>query len=219
MFWHYCKLCRIPCAYLICNTCLNEIEQLPDNKCKTRLKPIQKISNTCRSCAVETIYYDQIYSQFSYANPLRLMLHKFKYKHQTQYGWFLSYLLNFTLSEINTTPDLIIAMPLHKLRMKERGFNQALRLLDFYRARNNLTNISDFAITRIKNTEHQTLSSQQLRKQNLSEAFRLNQNVAGLNILIIDDVVTTGSTVNELARTLKQNGAMRVDVCCLMRAI
>ena len=219
MFWHYCKLCRIPSAYLICNTCLNEIKQLPLSKCNICFKPKQNANDSCIGCNSHPIYFDQIYSQFDYANPLRLILHEFKYKPKSQYAWFLSYLLNLNLAEISVKPDLIIPMPLHKSRYKERGFNQAERLLDFYRTRSGCATISNSSIIRVKNTEHQTLSNYLLRKQNLADAFQLNKSVTGLNILIIDDVVTTGSTVNELAHLLKQNGALRVDVCCLMRAI
>ena len=99
--------------------------------------------------------------------------------------------------------------------MKLRGFNQISLMLDYpYEApiRNNI-------VVRVKNSPSQALSDIEGRQTNIIDAFSVKGNVAGLKILIVDDVVTTTSTVNEVARVLKEAGAAKVDVCALMRAV
>ncbi len=217
MIWHYCKLCCVPSVYFICNTCLNKLAQLPDLACRICLKPLSNDKSLCPNCSFQAIYFNKIYCQFIYTEPLSKMLTEFKYHKQKKNAWLLSYLLYLKLSTIDT-PDIIVPIPLHKQRYKERGFNQVDKLLDFYRSQTNTNTINTKLITRTKNTNPQTLMNYTERKNNIVNAFKLHDYVENKTILLIDDVVTTTSTINEVAKLLKQNGAKRVDVCCLMRA-
>jgi len=124
-----------------------------------------------------------------------------------------------TLLQDIDTPDIILPVPLHIKRLRQRGFNQALVLArrlffdDRKKLRFNL-------LSRQADTASQTGLSGIERRKNLKNAFRVESpsKIAGRQILIIDDVFTTGSTVNECAKALKAAGAKRVDVLTICRA-
>ncbi|HMT03436.1 MAG TPA: phosphoribosyltransferase family protein [Burkholderiales bacterium] len=125
----------------------------------------------------------------------------------------------FYNSTINApTPDIIIPMPLHKSKLKSRGFNQAEKLLFFHRVFANKNIINTRIATRIKETESHSLLTKHHRQNNIIYAFKILKNIKNLHIVIVDDIVTTGSTCNELAKALKLKGAKQVDIWCLMRA-
>ncbi|MEW6521841.1 MAG: ComF family protein [Thermodesulfobacteriota bacterium] len=116
------------------------------------------------------------------------------------------------------TPDCIIPVPLHSRRLRQRGFNQSLLLaLAFYPAEKKM--IRKTALKRRRDTIPQTGLDGASRRRNLRDAFQVPspREVCGKNIVLVDDVFTTGTTVNECARTLRQAGAARVDVLTLAR--
>ncbi len=212
--WHYCKLCGIPNTNLICNNCYNEFDKLPDVKCKRCLKPLQHENQQCINCYTKIIYFDNIYCRYSNTVPLKNVLYALKYKKQKYYADTLGSLLAENLQNVSEY-DLIIPVPLHKNKMKLRGFNQISLMLNYpyqLAIRNNI-------VIRIKDTQSQALSNIVNRESNIINAFLVKANVVGLKILVVDDVVTTTSTVNEIARVLKDAGAIKVDICALMRAI
>jgi len=119
-----------------------------------------------------------------------------------------------------TTPDMILPVPLHKKRLRQRKFNQAGLL-----ASNCFPELQRIIRTdvlfRSRQTQPQTGLSGKERRKNLSKAFSLKKTpeVKGKNILLIDDVFTTGSTVNECAKVLRKAGAKQIEVFTLARAI
>ncbi|MBU0483759.1 MAG: hypothetical protein KKB30_04510 [Proteobacteria bacterium] len=115
-------------------------------------------------------------------------------------------------------PDLIIPVPLHKKRLQERGFNQAL-ILARYLFPQQRKIIQQNLLERHQWTPPQTSLNGQARRNNLKNSFRVinNNQIPGKKILLIDDVFTTGTTVNECAKVLKQTGALEVQVLTLAR--
>ena len=214
--WHYCNLCGIPDTNLICNNCLNQLDKLPINRCNKCQKPINKHNTQCFNCKSESIYYDRLYCKFSYLAPLSKVLHDFKYNNQKKYNKLLGYLLYQNINLANEY-DIIIPVPLNKSKYQQRRFNQSEKLLDYFTKQHQLPPVSAAIVVRTKDTQAQALMTLDKRKHNVAMAFSLKQDVTGLNILIVDDVVTSGSTINELAKLLKQNGAKKIDACCLMR--
>ena len=235
--WHYCNICRIPSSQLICTICLNELEILPKNSCNKCLKPtVINNNNVCSECKNNHYYFDDFYCNLIYAKPIKKLLHLFKYQKKRYLAYFLGYLLYHSIYNAlepkkdynrhlttNNYYDVIIPMPLHKSRQKERGFNQVEHLLYYYRFKTrhgyNMPPIDNKIIKRIKNTKAQATANHIERKHNLDDAFILLKSVSKLRILLIDDVVTTGSSMNEVAKILKQNGAEIVDICALTRTL
>src|SRR5262249_26862055 len=114
-------------------------------------------------------------------------------------------------------PQLIVPIPLHCARLRERGFNQALEIAKPIARSFNLP--IDKTPQRTKYTQAQSGLSAQARKQNVDYAFSFSRMYTGLSIAVIDDVVTTGHTVREFCKTLKQNGAEHITIwCCARRA-
>lgn len=171
---------------------------------------------SCYHCQEYPAYYDKLFCNFKYAAPLNKILHGFKYRCNKKYASVLGILLYKNLPPLDDY-DLIIPVPLHGDKLKIRGFNQADKLLDYTRQKFKKLPINNQIVIRCKNTDSQTQISHGQRKQNLINAFRLINGVDDAKILLIDDVITTGATVNNLAKLLKQHNAKTVDVCCLMR--
>lgn len=117
--------------------------------------------------------------------------------------------------QLKLRPDIIIAMPLHPQRIAERGFNQSLELAKML---SQTLHIPIHAgCKRILHTPPQAGLNQQQRIRNMRGAFSCQHSLQGLNIAIVDDVMTTGASLNELARQLKQHGAAHVQCWLVAR--
>jgi len=114
-------------------------------------------------------------------------------------------------------PDVIIPMPLHNRRLKQRGFNQSQLLIEPI-AKALQIPLDLKSCRRILDTQHQTGKSARHRQRNIKHAFKFINRKNYKHVVIFDDVVTTGSSVSELSRELKQAGVIRVDVWSLARA-
>ena len=146
------------------------------------------------------------------------MLHQLKYKHDTSNVWALGYLLSETLTKIKPDTHMLLPMPLYVKRQKQRGFNQALELLRYYQTMLGHMPIRTNLVRKIVDTPHQT-SLNLANRKNLQNVFRVEKNVTGKNIIIIDDVITTGASANTLATALRLAGANRIELCVLLRTV
>ncbi len=115
-------------------------------------------------------------------------------------------------------PDLIVPVPLHPLRLRQRGFNPA-GLLAVALGRDREVPVDPAALTRIRNTPSQTQLARSQRAENVSGAFRARNRALPTRIWLVDDVVTTGSTLREAARTLRRAGAHRIVGVCAARTL
>jgi len=149
-------------------------------------------------------------------------IHRFKYTKQTSLSRPLSALAKETFCQFwgPQAVDLLIPVPLHIKRLRERGFNQAYLLIGRW-AKLEKIPCDPFALLRTRWTEPQTSLSRKERKKNMKHAFALrhSEKIGGQKILLVDDVYTTGSTANECARVLMEAGAEFVDVLTLARAV
>ena len=210
------------------------------NFCPTCSEDLPLITKPCRYCSVETIQsvsqsicgpctikkpvYNRCIATMSYASPADELISQFKFNANFAAGLALGEVLAQRFKrhcECYGYPDAIVPVPLHQARLQERGFNQALELA---KQMSQLTGtpVLNKALTRIKNTVPQTeIKRAGLRKSNLKKAFAcidLPRTGKIKHIALVDDVVTTGATLNEAARALFISGAERVDCFCIARA-
>ena len=155
-------------------------------------------------------------------HPLRQVVQKFKYGRKVSLGKSLGRLMargcQEFLSEVRA--DLIVPVPLHLKRLRWRGFNQSLLLARQVSRVYNIP-LDPFALQRNRETPPQTQLNEEERRKNMRDAFSLisDRSVTGKSVLLVDDVYTSGATVNECSRTLKKNGAKQVYVLTLARAV
>jgi len=181
-------------------------------------------SSTCGQCTKTSPVYDYCWSPFVYSQPLEWMIQQLKFNQKLNFAPLLSNLMAEKICENvsqhlfeNNKPDVIIPMPLHNRRLKQRGFNQSHLLIK------PIAKILELPIDlnsckRVRDTEHQTGKNARQRQQNIKNAFAFDNRRSYQHVTIFDDVVTTGSSVSELSKILKTGGVKRVDVWCLARA-
>lgn len=213
-----CVLCGVAADQQICQDCYQCLPHMLNKpycpRCMLYLPPKEL---HCKNCQENNFYFDRIISGFEYAFPLNRILHKLKYSNSLEYSHVLSQLFwNAISKRLHKLPDIIIPVPLHINKHKLRGFNHVNELIRELRHSNPDSKILE--IERIKETKAQATLNRQERINNLADAFVINADLKNLSVAIIDDVVTTGSTVNELAKLCKQKGARQVEIWCLMRA-
>jgi len=152
---------------------------------------------------------------------VRQIVHEFKYARQLHLRHLIARWLHAALDDERLCGhrfDVIVPVPLHPTRQRERGFNQAGLLGDLLSAQTSIPAKS--VLERIRYTTTQTALDRSERMENLHNAFRLRKNadVRGLRVLLVDDVLTTGSTLNECARILKRAGAFSIHAATAARA-
>ena len=170
-------------------------------------------SFTCANCAHRKIYFNTAVAVYRSRGIVRRVIHDFKYGHQIHLRHLVAHWLIEALDDVRLRGrrfDVIIPVPLHPARERERGFNQAALLAELISERMSIQ--SKPILKRIRYTTTQTAFDRAERMENLRNAFRLrrNMNVRSLRVLLIDDVLTTGSTLSECARVLKDAGALSV---------
>jgi ComF family protein len=155
--------------------------------------------------------FDFARSALLFTDTLRDIIHHLKYSDRVSLANPLGDMLKQCLEREGFTGDLIIPVPLHRSRERQRGYNQAELIAGRLDRRMNTR-----LLRRRKNTPSQTGLSRNERKRNLTAAFEVRGEIEG-SVIVVDDVYTTGSTMNEIARTLKRAGAERVEVLTVAR--
>ena len=200
----------------LCKNCLSNLIQ-PRHSCRICLVPLERqAGNICISCAAG-VSFDQVVALARYTPPLSDLICRLKYHNHIYLAKVLGTLLaNHIKKHRRKLPELLITVPLHKQRIKQRGFNQAVEIARSVSAELNLK--TDYrCIEKSKITPLQTTLNSHRRKNNLKGAFRLRRPVYAKSIALLDDVMTTGATVSEIASLLKKEGVHRVEVWVLAR--
>ena len=221
-----CVVCReaIEAPEYLCATCRAKAPRITPPFCEKCSEPFPAAISgpfTCANCAHRTLHFDAAVAAYRSRGIVRKLVHEFKYGHQRHLRHPLAAWLAETLDDPRLRDrrfDIIVPVPLHPTRERERGFNQALLLAENLSATSSLPLRS--ALERIRYTTTQTAHDRAERMENLRDAFRLRKNadVRGLRVLLIDDVLTTGSTLSECARVLKAAGAISVHAATAARA-
>jgi ComF family protein len=206
----------------ICSRCREKIiMNIPPfcNSCGRQLGKNNGFKNICPKCLKSKLYFDRAFSPCVYDGVIKELIHEFKYKGKVYLGKALSGLLIDFIREYDLPTaylDCVIPVPLHKVRLREREFNQA-QILGRYIADEFKLNMIEGTLVRCRNTKTQTEMDSNRRLINVKDSFVVcrTENVSGKNILLIDDVLTTGATSSEAALALKNSGANIVFVLTL----
>lgn len=211
-----CLLCASPAgSQLICPACVADLPTLPTPACPRCALPSPQ-GEICGRCQRHPPHFDRLIALYPYSFPLDRMIQRLKYGHQLALAaWFGEQL---AATARNLDFDLIVPMPLHPARLTERGFNQAMEICRPLAHATNLP-IDSSCCQRIRPTSPQEGLSLLARRRNLKNAFACNTDLGGRHILLVDDVVTTGASVNECARTLRLHGAAEITVLTVARTL
>jgi competence protein ComFC len=208
---------------LICRQCWSGIKRnLPPfcHRCGRHLDVAETAKSICDPCYKKEFHFDRAFSPCIYEGIIKELIHEFKYKGKDYLGNSLARLMTEFIKEYNFPigdMDLIIPVPLHKTKLREREFNQAGILA--HRLADEFGKIfSEGILGRQRYTQAQAeLTADSNRWENVKGSFALKKknDIIGKNILLVDDVFTTGATVSEAAYTLKNSGAGAVFVITL----
>ncbi len=192
----------------------------PCRRCSVELPAQGPWRDYCETCLLAPPSFDRCLTAFQYVFPVRELIARFKFQADFATGRTLALLLAARLanawSDVQDTP-VLIPVPLHRSRLRARGFNQSALIAGALAARCNLT-VSRQHCRRVRDTHSQRGLRAAERGSNLQHAFALNN--PGLvypHVIIVDDVVTTTATVEEVARLYRSAGTRRIDVACLAR--
>lgn len=170
----------------------------------------------CGSCLKNQPFFTSTEVLFNYQYPGDYLVKTFKFNSRPELANCFAEKLTHRLKYAELLPEILIPVPLHKQRQRERGYNQSL---EFASTIGSLLGIpvNTSLCHRIINTERQSSLPMKTRKNNVKGAFKLNYINPFNHAVIVDDVITTGSTVNEIASLLKKSGCRRVDVWAIAR--
>ena len=216
--------CKTPTGEHLCPACRKGAPAIRAPFCDVCSEPFfGRIDGVfiCPNCRDRRFRFTCAVSRYQSRSTVRELIHRFKYNGKVYLRHVLTDLLTEALqdSRLQSPPcDRLVPVPLHPTRERERGFNQALLLAEGL-ARRSAIPLAD-CLKRTRYTTTQTIFDREERMENLRGAFQMRQNadVRNLHLLLIDDVLTTGSTVDECARVLRDAGAASVRVATVARA-
>ncbi len=207
----------------ICSNCERKLKKVNPPVCVKCSKPISYDSRNllCPDCSVYERSFEMSKSPFLYEGIIKDSIYSYKYYNKTYfYKLFGSFLLNFMNSNDYTNFDYIASVPLHKSKMRTRGYNQS-ELIAKYLSDKLSIPYAD-ALKRTKKTTKQSQQSKEDRRKNIKGAFIINsphknEQIKNSNLLLVDDVYTTGSTADECSKTLLNFGVSKVFVITIAR--
>lgn len=218
---HHCILCSSNSTQLdLCEGCQADLPR-NQNPCLRCAHPLEtshiQTGLICAHCLKKPLAIDHSIVPFHYQNPISFIIKQLKFHNQLAYAPLIAHLMNHTLKTQINLPQLIIPVPLHSKRLQQRGFNQSQEIALHLAKHLNVSCRYDL-VKRHKNTPSQTELNAALRQKNIQGAFQVIRTIPEKRVAIVDDVMTSGSTANELAITLKQAGVEEVQLWAFARA-
>ena len=216
LFAKRCLLCGVVSERDLCPPCHDSLPHLRSHHCIVCALPLAT-AGVCGTCLTNPPAFDRSIAAASYAFPIDALLHSLKYEAKLALAPVLADLLTPQIRAADF-PDFILAMPLHPAKLRERGFNQALEIA---RRVSKTTGVAllPAAGRRIKDTRSQTGLPWKEREKNIRGAFTCEADLSSRRIAIVDDVMTTGATLNELAKVLRKGGARSVSAWVVARTL
>lgn len=223
-----CVVCgrSVSAKHAMCDACTRDLPWITHACCRcgeTGALP-QTGNSLCNKCLLSPPPFHFCKGLFHYRTPIDALLSGFKFHARFDAGHAFAFLLAGRMSEYYGTgakPDLILPVPLHRNRLRTRGYNQALEIAKVVSSFSSIP-VSNNLVSRNKDTAPQTeVDTAAARRRNMQQAFHVNDGVFGGNVksvAIIDDVVTTMATVSSLSNALRQKQVEVIDIWCVARA-
>ncbi|MGA9032410.1 MAG: ComF family protein [Sulfuricaulis sp.] len=217
-----CLLCaaRAPAGKDLCPACERSLPRTESAcpRCAAHGTAMEIEGVSCGACQTHPPAYTSARAAFRYATPVDKLIQDLKYHDRLELSRLLGgYLANHLQALIDPLPDVVVPVPLHSSRLRERGYNQSLEIARFVAQSLELP-INWKDAQRIRPTIPQTELPREQRRKNVRGAFMTGGAFAGRRVAIVDDVMTSGHTANALAESLLRSGAVEVRVWVVARA-
>lgn len=217
-----CPVCDqivTPYGEKICKKCRPLLKRIGEPKCKKCGKPLgNETAEYCYDCSRKTYHYESGVAVFVYDTRMKGSIARYKYPpFRREYAkYYVEEMIHASRMQMQRwKPDALIPVPIHKSRLAFRGFNQA-ELLARGLSKEFQIPVRTDLVNRIKKTIPQKELNEKERKNNLKTAFHVMPNaIECKTVVLVDDIYTTGSTMETLAKALKANGVDRVYFVCL----
>lgn len=211
-----CLLCSADCAdALLCARCMADLPQPPDVRCP-QCGVETTLGERCGACLKERPAFLSTVALFRYEFPVDRLIQALKYGHQLALATWFGHCLSREIDAAGH--DLILPLPLHPARLQSRGFNQSVEIARTISRELGIP-MNTNCLTRTRATPPQAALPLKERARNVRGAFECSADLGGKRILLLDDVMTTGSTLRECARILKMHGAAQITVAVVARAL
>lgn len=214
LFPRRCPVCDdivVPMGELICPECLGKLKPVSAPWCMKCGKKLLQQGEYCSDCRRKSHDFARGRGLYEYGSAA-VSIYRFKYGNRREYSDFFGEQMAEYLGDFvrNARPDALVPVPLHRKRLAARGYNQAQLLAEAMGKRLEVPVRSDYLV-RVKNTRPLKSQNSEERQNNLKKAFNIGRNDVKLKrVVLVDDIYTTGSTVDEAARTLKAAGVREV---------
>jgi len=205
LFGGSCFLCRGAARGILCPACDADLPRLAGTLCPRCALPSPGAA-VCGRCLADAPHYDATVAALAYRFPADTLVHSLKFRGQLALAPLMG---NLLIEKIKERIDLVVPVPLSRERLRERGYNQAAEIARHI-AKQRRVPLELTIMTRERNTQAQADLPWSDRARNVRGAFRCERSLDGAAIAVVDDVMTTGATLDELAATLKRAGAARV---------
>ena len=211
-----CVLCGAAdtVAARFCAPCFRTLPRIANTRCRICALPLET-GSVCGTCLSAPPRYDGVVAPYAYVFPVDALIHAYKYGGDLS----LAPVLAAELAEADGAPlDVLLPMPLSPARLRSRGFNQAHELARIVGRRLRLP-VHAHACRKVKDTPPQAAAAGTARARNVRGAFVCEADLAGRRVGVVDDVMTTGATLDEVARVLKRAGAAEVRGLIVARTL
>ena len=215
-----CPVCQIIVTEkgYVCRECKQQLPYIKEPRCKKCGKSLDsEVQEYCFDCTKGHHVFDKGIALWQYTKSMKQSIHRFKYDNKREYAdFYIEEILKHYGTWIESLQvDAIIPVPLHRSKQRSRGFNQA-ELLAKGIGKALQIPVEAKVVERYRKTKVQNVLNDTERKNNVKKAFKIAGNVVKLKkVLLVDDIYTTGSTIDAIAEVLKEVGVEQVYICCL----
>ena len=215
-----CPVCQIIVTEkgYVCRECKQQLPYIKEPRCKKCGKSLDsEVQEYCFDCTKGHHVFDKGIALWQYTKSMKQSIHRFKYDNKREYSdFYIEEILKQYGTWIESLQvDAIIPVPLHRSKQRSRGFNQA-ELLAKGIGKALQIPVEAKVVERYRKTKVQNVLNDTERKNNVKKAFKIAGNVVKLKkVLLVDDIYTTGSTIDAIAEVLKEAGVEQVYICCL----